>query len=67
MAFAGDLRPGHENTDAAERSYSAQAASFAFRRWARPVLEGLLDSTKAIPFKTAQRLLGWSQLRYCGE
>src|SRR5258707_1073517 len=62
MAFAGDLGPGHGNTDAAKRSYSAQAASFAFRRWAQPVLEGLLDSTKAIPFKTAQRFLGWNQI-----
>jgi hypothetical protein len=41
---------------------SAQAASFAFRRWAQPVLEGLLDSRKAIPFKTAQRFLGWNQI-----
>jgi len=26
ISLAGDLRPGHGNTDAAERSYSAQAA-----------------------------------------
>jgi len=39
MAFAGDLRSGHGNTDAAERSYSAQATLCFWRGSIMPTAE----------------------------
>jgi len=38
MAFAGDLRPGHGNTDAAKRLYSARASFVSSERRYTPML-----------------------------